>query len=152
MTSETQRGGESRIFELEPGRNCWRIARAHRAALIVDGCDYFRLVRQAMLKAKKQIFLIGWDLDTRIALDRPAGKGDPPVHLGPFLSWLVKHKPGLKIYILAWGAMAYSVLGRAGGAGGGGEQQGGESKVTQVTSPSEQAIGTAAARDTFRVA
>ena len=112
MTSETQRSGESRIFKLEPGRNCWRIARAHRAALIVDGCDYFRLLRQAMLKAEKQIFLIGWDLDTRIALDEPGGKGDPPVHLGPFLSWLVKHKPGLKIYILAWGAMAYSVLGR----------------------------------------
>ncbi len=112
MTSETQRGGESRIFELEPGRNCWRTARAHRAALIVDGCDYFRLLRQAMLKAEKQIFLIGWDLDTRIALDEPGGKGDPPVHLGPFLSWLVKHRPDLKIYILAWGAMAYSVLGR----------------------------------------
>lgn len=112
MTSETQRGGESRIFELEPGRNCWRIARAHRAALIVDGCDYFRLLRQAMLKAEKQIFMIGWDLDTRIALDEPGGKDDPPVHLGPFLSWLVKHRPGLKINILAWGGMAYSVLGR----------------------------------------
>lgn len=112
MTSETQRSGESRIFELEAGRNCWRIARAHRAALVVDGCDYFRFLRQAMLKAEKQIFLIGWDLDTRIALDEPGGKGDPPVHLGPLLSWLVKHKPGLRIYILAWGAMAYSVLGR----------------------------------------
>ena len=54
---------------------CWRIARAHRAALIVDGCDYFRLVRQAMLKAQRQIFLIGWDLDTRIALDRPGVLG-----------------------------------------------------------------------------
>jgi phosphatidylserine/phosphatidylglycerophosphate/cardiolipin synthase-like enzyme len=112
VTRKTQRNRESRIFKLEEGRNCWRTARAHRAALIVDGCDYFRLVRQAMLKAEKQIFLIGWDLDTRIALDRPGGKGDPPVHLGPFLSWLVKHKPDLKIHILAWGGMAYSVLGR----------------------------------------
>lgn len=112
MTSETQRNRESRIFELEAGRNCWRVARAHRASLIVDGCDYFRLVRQAMLKAEKQIMLIGWDLDTRIALDEPGGEEDPPVRLGALLSWLVKHRPGLKIYILAWGAMAYSVLGR----------------------------------------
>ncbi|HEX6375123.1 MAG TPA: phospholipase D-like domain-containing protein [Allosphingosinicella sp.] len=112
MTSETQSGRESRIFQLEPGRNCWRTGRAHRASLIVDGCDYFRLLRQAMLKAEKQIMLIGWDLDTRIALDEPGGKDDPPVHLGPFLSWLVKHRPELKIYILAWGGMAYSVLGR----------------------------------------
>ena len=112
MTAKTQPGAESRIFQFEPGRNSWRIARAHRAALIVDGCDYFRLVRQAMLKAEKQIMLIGWDLDTRIALDEPGGKDDPPVHLGPLLSWLVKHREGLKIYILAWGGMAYSVLGR----------------------------------------
>ncbi|HYE28605.1 MAG TPA: phospholipase D-like domain-containing protein [Allosphingosinicella sp.] len=112
MTSETQRARESRIVDLEPGRNCWRIARARRAALIVDGCDYFRLVRQAMLKAERQIMLIGWDLDTRIALDEPGGEGGPPVHLGPFLSWLVRNRPELEIYILAWGGMAYSVLGR----------------------------------------
>jgi phospholipase D1/2 len=112
VTSRTQSGRESRIFQLEPGRNCWRIARAHRAALIVDACDYFRLVRQAMLEAEKQILLMGWDLDTRVALDEPGGKGDPPNCLGPLLSWLVKHRPELKIYILAWGGMAYSVLGR----------------------------------------
>ena len=56
--------------------------------------------------------LIGWDLDTRIPLDEPGGKGDPPNCLGPFVSWLVKHRPGLKIYMLAWSGMAYSVLGR----------------------------------------
>jgi phospholipase D1/2 len=112
VTISTQRRRESRIFELEPGRNCWRIARARRAALIVDGCDYFRLVRQAMLKARRQIMLVGWDLDTRIVLDEPGGKGDPPERLGPFLSWLVKHRPELEIYILAWGGMAYKVLGR----------------------------------------
>jgi phospholipase D1/2 len=112
VTTPTPRSRESRIFQLEPSRNCWRIARAHRAALIVDGCDYFRLVRQAMLKAQRQIMLVGWDLDTRIALDEPGGKGDPPVHLGPFLSWLVRNRPELDIYILAWGAMAYKVLGR----------------------------------------
>jgi phospholipase D1/2 len=112
VTTKTQRGRESRIFDLEPGRNCWRVARARRAALIVDGCDYFRLVRQAMLKAEKQIMLIGWDLDTRIPLDEPGGKDDPPNCLGPFVSWLVKHRPELKIYMLAWSGMAYSVLGR----------------------------------------
>jgi phosphatidylserine/phosphatidylglycerophosphate/cardiolipin synthase-like enzyme len=112
VTTKTQRNRESRIFDLEPGRNCWRVARAHRAALIVDGCDYFRLVRKAMLKARKQILLVGWDLDTRIALDEPGGKGDPPNCLGPFVSWLVKHRPELKIYMLAWSGMAYSVLSR----------------------------------------
>ncbi|MFL6844170.1 MAG: phospholipase D-like domain-containing protein [Allosphingosinicella sp.] len=88
------------------------MARAHRAALVVDACDYFRLLREAMLKAEKQVLLMGWDFDTRIALDEPGGKGDPPTTLGPFLSWLVRHRPGLKVYILAWGGEAFKVFGR----------------------------------------
>jgi len=44
---------------LKPGANCWRSERAGRAALIVDAADYFRLIRQAMLRAEKQILLIG---------------------------------------------------------------------------------------------
>src|SRR5690349_24396072 len=86
---------------LEPGRNCWRIERAERASLIVDAADYFRLARQAMLKAEKQILLVGWDFDTRIVLDPDADDGAPRT-LGPFLSWLAKCRPELKIYILKW--------------------------------------------------
>jgi phospholipase D1/2 len=113
---------------LEPGRNCWRVARAHRAALIVDGCDYFRLVRQAMLKAREGRSC--WSAGTSTPgspLDEPGGKGDPPnCHLGPLLSWLVGHRPGApKIHILAWGGMAYkrarargTTLARMGGVAG----------------------------------
>ena len=101
---------------LEPGRNCWRIERAERAALVVDAADYFRLARQAMLDAKSQILLIGWDLDTRIKLigekQDESGQEDVPVHLGPFLAWLAKRRPKLKIYILAWNGELLSLLGR----------------------------------------
>ena len=75
-----------------PGENCWRIERAERAALIVDAADYFHLARQAMLRAKRQILLIGWDFDTRICLDYDA-KDDAPAELGAFLSWLPRHRP-----------------------------------------------------------
>lgn len=112
MTSKTQRNRESRIFKVDPGRNCWRVARAHRAALIVDGCDYFRLVRLAMLKADKHIMLIGWDIDTRVSLDDPPGKGEPPVKIGALISWIAKHRPDLQIYILAWAGEAYRYAGR----------------------------------------
>ena len=61
---------------LEAGQNCWRIEEASRAALIVDAADYFRLVRQAMVGARSQILLIGWDFDTRIHLaDQPPPGG-----------------------------------------------------------------------------
>lgn len=87
---------------LEPGRNCWRIERARRAALIVDAADYYRHAMQAMIEAEHQIMLIGWDFDTRIRLV----EGDPPCgapnSLGGFLTWLARRKPALGIHILAW--------------------------------------------------
>ena len=96
---------------LEPGRNCWRIARAERAAVIVDAADYFRLARQAMLRAKSQILLIGWDFDTRICLDYDADDG-APAELGEFLTWLPKHRPGVQVHILKWNVGALYLLGR----------------------------------------
>ena len=97
---------------IEPGRNCWRVEKAGRAALIVDAEGYYRCALQAMLKAKSQIILIGWDVDTRVKLaDEPPEEGVPTA-LGPLLSWLSKRRPGLDIYILAWDEGLISVPGR----------------------------------------
>lgn len=95
----------------EPGRNCWRTARADRAALIVDAADYFAHAHAAMLRAERQILLIGWDFDTRIDLT-PEGDGDGPGKLGSFLSWLARSRPELKIHILKWDVGAIKLLGR----------------------------------------
>jgi phospholipase D1/2 len=98
---------------LEPGRNCWRVERAGRAALVVDAADYYRHAMQAMIEADHQIMLIGWDFDTRIRLvddeDSPCGA---PATLGAFLSWLADRKPHLQIHILAWDQALLSVPAR----------------------------------------
>lgn len=94
---------------VEPGRNCWQVARANRAAVIVDAADYFRLVRDAMLKAERRILLIGWDFDARIQLERGKGKGET---LGDFLLRLAREKPGIAIDILNWNMGALKQLGR----------------------------------------
>jgi phosphatidylserine/phosphatidylglycerophosphate/cardiolipin synthase-like enzyme len=96
---------------LDPGRNCWRIERAGRASLIVDADDYFRLARQAMLRARSQIIMIGWDFDTRIPLDTSEAD-DAPTELGAFISYLPRKSPGLQIYILKWDFGAIALLGR----------------------------------------
>ena len=85
---------------LNPGRNCWRIERADRASVIVDAADYFHHAREAMLAAKQQILLIGWDFDTRIHLDDTEDKA--PASLGAFISWMARHRPGVAIHILRW--------------------------------------------------
>jgi len=102
---------ESEVAFIEPGRNCWRVARASRAAVVVDAADYFRLARQAMLGARAQILLIGWDFDTRIVLDNEPADGAPG-KLGPFISWLAKNRPGVSIHILKWDVGAIKLLGR----------------------------------------
>ena len=87
------------------GRNCWRIARAEKASVIVDAADYYRIVAGVMEAAEQRIFIAGWDFDTRIPL-RPdeRGKGE---RLGRFFLRLAKEKPQIQIDILKWnfGAM-----------------------------------------------
>ena len=90
------------------GEDCWRIARAAKASIIVDAECYFRHARAAMMKAKHRIMLIGWDFDAGISLIREdEAKDDAPVIIGDFISWLVEQKPELEIYLLRWdvGAM-----------------------------------------------
>jgi len=76
------------------------IGRADRAAFLVDGEAYFCAVRQAFLGARRTIFIIGWDVDSRV----PVCKGDSnyPAQLGPFLSKLVDERPELDVYVLGW--------------------------------------------------
>lgn len=111
VVSQASIGGRRPEGVLRVGRNCWRIERANRAAVIVDAEDYFRLARQAMLRAKSQILLIGWDFDTRICLDYHADDGAPK-ELGAFLSWLPRNRPGLQVHILKWDVGAIKLLGR----------------------------------------
>jgi phosphatidylserine/phosphatidylglycerophosphate/cardiolipin synthase-like enzyme len=94
------------------GRNCWRIERANRLALIVDAADYFRRVKAAMLKAKHSIMLIGWDFDTRIKFEPEEQRLEGPNHLGSFLSWLPRHRSKLRIYVLKWDLGMVQALGR----------------------------------------
>ncbi|QIG81217.1 phospholipase D-like domain-containing protein [Stakelama tenebrarum] len=88
---------------LTPGRNCWRVSHADRATVIIDADRYFRAARSAMLQAKRQILLVGWDFDARIPLtfDETDHPGIPR-KVGPFLSWLVRNRPELDIHILRW--------------------------------------------------
>ena len=95
---------------LEPGRNCWRVADATRATVIVDAEDYFRAARNAMLKATEQILLVGWDFDARICFKDERCDDDGPDKIGAFISWLTARTPGLQVHILRWDTGAIKTL------------------------------------------
>lgn len=93
------RGGGN-LFE--PGRNCWRIERAERFALIVDAAAYFQAARAAMIRARKSILLVGWDFNPEITLPRGEDGDDGPEKLSEFMIWLADRTPGLEIRLLRW--------------------------------------------------
>lgn len=94
---------------LEAGRNCQSILRAHRFALLIDGSAYFSVLRDALVRAERTIFIVGWDIDSRMRLV-PDGPDDGfPKPLGEFLQALSSRRRRLRIYILAWDfAMIYA--------------------------------------------
>ena len=88
---------------LEPGRNCMQVAKAPRAAFLVDAEDYFRTFHLVAQSAQHSIIILGWDFNSRTRLHcDPADKSCAPCELGPFLNFLVKKRRGLNIYILDW--------------------------------------------------
>lgn len=72
--------------------------------MLVDAADYFQALRQAFLKARRQILILGWDIDSRTKLVGPSGHADDgfPEEFGAFLSALANQRPQLTIQLLLW--------------------------------------------------
>jgi phospholipase D1/2 len=89
---------------IRPGRNAWRLERASRAAVLVDAAAYFSAVRRAMRKARRSIYIVGWDINSRVRLVGESGEPDDglPAALGDFLCALVRERPDLSIKLLLW--------------------------------------------------
>ncbi|MFT4012564.1 MAG: phospholipase D-like domain-containing protein [Paracoccus sp. (in: a-proteobacteria)] len=105
-------------IEFQPGRNCWRVERASAFALIIDGQDYFRALREALLKAHRLAIMVGWDFDFEIEMlpgesdDQGLAPDGLPNRVGDFLEALADRRPGLDIYLLKWSGGALIAPGR----------------------------------------
>ena len=87
---------------LAPGRNCWRIERAHRLAFFVDAASYFAAVRSAIAQARRSVFILAWDFDSRIRLVPQGANDGYPEELGEFLKAVVRRHRHLHMYVLSW--------------------------------------------------
>jgi phospholipase D1/2 len=89
---------------LQVGRNCWRVERASRAAVLIDVAAYFAALRDALRQARQTVFIVGWDLDSRTKLAGENCSADDgwPLTLREFLIRMVEERPELTIYLLAW--------------------------------------------------
>ncbi|MCX8282133.1 phospholipase D-like domain-containing protein [Phyllobacterium sp. 0TCS1.6C] len=84
-----------------PGVNAWRREHARRVSMLVDAAEYYGWLERALAKARRSIFIIGWDFNGRIHL-RPDQARSP--QLGPYLRRLAEERPDLHIHVLIWSA------------------------------------------------
>ena len=55
---------------LSPGNNCWKIEKADAVSFLIDADAYFYAFREAAKLAKENIYICGWDIDSRMVLLR----------------------------------------------------------------------------------
>ena len=95
------------IIELQ--NNCWSIKPASRAAVLIDGENYFGALYEAILNARQMITILAWDIDSRMRLTR-GEDGSEDHDLSDVLCSALEANPELNIYILNWDwAMLYSL-------------------------------------------
>jgi len=83
----------------------WRVARATRAAFLVDGAAYFEALRESLEAARHSICVAGWELDDRVPLGSDGGEPE----LGALLRRRLREARGLEVRLLAWDfAMIYA--------------------------------------------
>ncbi len=81
------------------GRNAWRTGVADEATFLIDGEAYFSALDDALGRAQREIWIIGWDFNPDIRL-RPKSSTET---LGERLLSLVDNLPQLRVRILVWG-------------------------------------------------
>jgi phosphatidylserine/phosphatidylglycerophosphate/cardiolipin synthase-like enzyme len=85
---------------IEPGRNVWNVAKAEKAAFLIDGSAYFSALDTALRAARRTIWIVGWDFNPDICL-RPRVSSET---LGELLLHLVDSSADdLQVRILVWG-------------------------------------------------
>ncbi|MEM5385844.1 VTT domain-containing protein [Paraburkholderia phymatum] len=94
---------------LRPTRNCQQREKADHFRILIDAADYFSTLRAAMMRATHSIYIVGWDIDSRLKLVPGEPQDDLPAGLADFLCALAEKNRHLRIHILAWDfAMLYA--------------------------------------------
>jgi len=86
---------------VQVGVNCWRQPLAQRVAVAIDGESYFRSVREAILRARNSVFILGWDIHSKLKLLRDHEDDGHPVELGALLDYVAKEH-AVDVYVLSW--------------------------------------------------
>ncbi len=91
------RVSQKRETVIRVGVNAADAATADRAAFLIDGKSYFERLEEVLPRAKRTIWIVGWDFNPEIRL-HPGS----PLQLGELLRRCVDANPDLDVRILVW--------------------------------------------------
>lgn len=79
-------------------------AHASHASVLIDYGNYYHALHSSILKARKSIFILGWDIDSRIELVRgvDAEGLKAPTNLYDLLVWKCRKDPHVQVYMNRW--------------------------------------------------
>ena len=82
---------------------------AAHATVIIDCAAYYRILHEVISKATKSIFIVGWDIDSRIDLLRNEKSSDPQnkAHFFDLVRAKARSNPSLQIYLNRWDYSLY---------------------------------------------
>lgn len=86
---------------LSQGDACWCVAESKRVSFLQNADAYFEQVHEAMLHARRTIYVAGWDVASEVDLMRGRDV-DHPTTLCGYLAWLTKRNPDLRVKVLNW--------------------------------------------------
>jgi phospholipase D1/2 len=87
---------------LREGDTVWRIAHSDRVAFLIDGEAYYGAVAHALKHARHSVFILGWDMNSKVELLRGDGRDELPAAIGPRLGALLRANPQLEVCLLDW--------------------------------------------------
>ena len=92
-----------------PPEGFWRLDRADRLGLVVDGEHWFPAFADMLGAAREQAIILCWDVDSRVEMHRPCEASRAPCHLTAVLHRALERNPELTIHLLPWDfAMIYA--------------------------------------------
>lgn len=90
--------------KFDPQIGCRASIQASHAAIAIDCANYYRALHEAIIRARHSIFVVGWDIDSRIKLLRGEHlrQTDYPARFFALMQWKARKCPNVNIYLNGW--------------------------------------------------
>ncbi len=88
----------------KPDTNCSAVAKANFAAPVVDCANYYKALHESICNARQSIYIVGWDIDSRIRLLRGDDEKNSewPSTIIDLISKKAEDNPDLDVRLLRW--------------------------------------------------